>query len=180
MTQTTIKRQISLLVKGILEANNIDDLKVEIELVCAFHRLAYEGKDVKDVVRIREETLASLLKGAASENELIEMEKRVKSAMGISVDGRSRYEEMLKFLVRKDKEGQKVEQYADWCKKNPFTAPKLFKIAERPAHLMETWEMAFAEKVDEIRPEYTKVANVEETNAVPNPYQKPSILRKKT
>lgn len=180
MTQTTSHRQLSILVKGILDSYEINNLQLEIDLVSAVHRMFHEtGHDPAKMVKVREEILSGLLKGAAEENELAEMEGRVKKAMMISCDGRSRYEKMLRFLVKKDKEGQAVEKYAQWCKNNPFTAPKFFKIAERPDSLMETWEMAFVEQVDE-SVIYKKVTNVEETKAVPNPYQKPAILRGKT
>ena len=179
MTTTTFNRQLSLLVKGILEANKIDDLKLEIDLVTAVHRLVEARKDPAEMVRVREDALSSFLAGAAKESEFIEMEGRVKKSMGISIDGRGSYEKMVRFLVAKDKEGQTVEKYAQWCKDNPFTAPKFFQIAQKPDLLMTTWEMAFiSEPSEEVRPEYQKVTHVE-TEAVPNPYEKPSILRKK-
>jgi hypothetical protein len=179
---TTISRQISLLVKGILDKYKIDDLQLEIDLVASFQRMFTEGgKDPEKLSRIREDVLSSMLQGAAAENELAKMEGRVKRAMKISCDGRSRYSDMLRFLVKKDVEGQTVEQYAKWCESNPFNAPKFFQIADRPDRLMETWEMAFVEQVDEIRPEYIKVTNDEnEPKAIPNPYKKPSILSRET
>lgn len=170
---TSISRQISLLVKGILERYKIDNLQLEIDLASSFQRMFTEGgKDPEKLSKVREDILSSFQKELDKANELIDMETRVSRAMGISTDGRSRYDTMLRFLVRKDKDGQKIEDYAKWCKDNPFTAPKPFKIAERPDLLMETWTMAFVEKADEVRPEYQKVTNVEtETKAVPNPYR---------
>lgn len=179
MTQTTAHRQLSILVRGILESYKIDNLQLEIDLIASVHRMYQEsGKDPSKMAALREEILAGMLKGASEENELAQMETRVKKSMTISCDGRSRYSEMLRFLVKRDRDGQPVEKYAEWCKNNPFTAPKFFKIADRPDLLMETWEMAFIEAEKEIRPEYKKVEHVEETAAVPNPYQKPTILRK--
>lgn len=177
MTQTTLHRQLSILIGGILSSYKIDNLQLEIDLVSSVHRMVHE-KDPRKWVEVREDVLAGLLKGAFEENEMAQMETRVKKSMKISCDGRSRYSEMLRFLMKKDKEGQTVEKYAQWCESNPFSAPKFFQIADRPDRLMETWEMAFVEQADESMI-YKKVANVEEEKAVPNPYQKPEILRQK-
>ena len=153
MTQTTANRQLTLLVSGVLRKHKIDNLQLEIDLVSSIHRMYDEaGRDVSKMVSIREEILDSFLAGAAKENEITSMEKRVKDCMGISIDGRSRYENMLKFLVKKEEQGQKVEQYAKWCKENSFERPKPFQIASRPALLMETWTMAFPEVKEISRP----------------------------
>ena len=52
---------------------------------------------------------------------------------------------MIRFLLKKDAEGQSVELFAEWCRNNPFNAPKFFKIAEMPDLLMVNWPAAFAE-----------------------------------
>lgn len=179
MSQTTFNRQLTLLVQGILKSYQIDNLQLEMDIVSAVRRLTEEKKDPAKMVEVRGDILSSLLQGARAENELTSMEARVKKVMGISIDGRSRFDEMLRFLIKKDKEGQTVEQYAEWCKEHPYDAPKFFKIADRPALLVETWNMAFIEPRKESRPEYEKVEHVEEVQAVPNPYKKPAILRGK-
>jgi hypothetical protein len=144
MTQTTVNRQLSLLVKGILESYKIDILQLEVDLVSALQRMWNEaGKDPAKMVAIREEILTAMLAQGAFENKLAEMESRFKAATGLSLDGRSRYDQMLRFLVKKDEEGQSVEQYARWCRENPYDAPKFFKIAEKPDMLMLTWGLAF-------------------------------------
>lgn len=145
---TTINRQLSLLVKGILvDKYKIDNLQLEIDLVSALQRMWTEGgRDPAKLSRLREEILSALLGQGKLENDKALMEGRVKACMNISIDGRSRYDEMVRFLVKKDAEGQRVEQYAVWCKENPFEAPKAFQISQRPDLLMETWTMAFSEK----------------------------------
>lgn len=153
MTQTTANRQLTLLVAGILEKHKIDNLQLEIDLVSSIHRMYTEaGKDISKMVSIREEILDSFLIGAAKENEKTSMEKRVKDCMGISIDGRGRYDDMIKFLIKKDSEGQAVEEYARWSVANPYDAPKFFKIAEKPDLLMVTWNMAFPESKEISRP----------------------------
>lgn len=147
MTQTTVNRQLSLLVKGILESHKIDHFQLEVDLVSSLQRMWNEaGRDASKMVTIREEILSAMLAQGAAENKLADMEGRVKMCMGISIDGRGRYTDMLKFLVRKDEKGQSLEKYAQWCRENPYDAPKFFKIAEKPELLMTTWEMAFQEK----------------------------------
>jgi hypothetical protein len=147
MTQTTVNRQLTLLVQGVLKKYEIDNLQLEIDIIASVHRLFSEGgKDPAKMVKIREEILSSMLAGAAKENVVVEMESRVKVSMNLETGGQARYEDMLRFLVKKDGEGQPVERYAQWCKENPYEAPKSFQIAIRPNLLMETWSMAFPER----------------------------------
>lgn len=149
MTATTAYRQVKLLVEGLLQNNGIDNLKAEVDLINAFYRMLTEGqKDHAKLVEIREDALSGYINAAAEQNKLIDMEGRVKACMGITIDGRGRYDKMLKFLIMKDVDGQTVEQYARWCKENPYSAPKFFKIAEKPDLLVTTWEMAFQKPVE--------------------------------
>jgi hypothetical protein len=144
---TSINRQLTLLVQGILGKHKVDSLQLEVDLVSSLQRMWTEGgRDPSKLTSIREDILKSMLAGAAMVNEQAEMEKRVKTSLQISVDGRSRYDDMIKFLLKKDAEGQTVERYADWCRDNPFEAPKPFQISMRPALLEETWLMAFPER----------------------------------
>lgn len=144
MTQTTVNRQLSLLVKGIFEAYRVDNFQLEVDLVSALQRMWGEaGRDTAKMVVIREEILSAMLAQGAFENKLADMEGRFRAATGLSLDGRSRYDKMLRFLLRKDEEGQSIEKYAQWCRENPYDAPKFFKIAEKPDLLMTTWGMAF-------------------------------------
>lgn len=141
---TTINRQLSLLVQGVFKKYNVDNLQMEIDLVSSFQRMFTEGgRDPAKLAKLREEILESMLMQGRYENDKALMEGRVKACMGISIDGRSRYEDMVSFLVKKDAEGQTVEQYAAWCRENPFEAPKPFQISQRPDLLIETWNMAF-------------------------------------
>lgn len=144
MTQTTVNRQLSLLVKGIFEAYKVDNFQLEVDLVSALQRMISEGgKDPARMVVIREEILSSLLEGGRVEEEKIQMEGRIKAALGITTNGSHDFEEVIKFLVKKDKAGQPLEKYARWCRENPYDAPKPFQIAKTPSLLMKTWEMAF-------------------------------------
>lgn len=141
---TTINRQLTLLVEGATKKYEIDNFQFEVDLVSALQRMWTEGgRDPSKLVKIREEIEAAWFKGARDLDKLSAMEARVKACMGISIDGRSRYEDMLKFLIKKEGEGQTVEQYAAWCIANPIYAPKFFQIALRPDVLEETWNMAF-------------------------------------
>lgn len=175
---TTINRQLSLLVQGLLGKYGIDNLQLEIDLVASLQRMWVEGgRDPQKLAVLREEILSEMLCSAAMDNAMAEMEGRVKKCMGISVDGRARYRDMIRFLIKKDKEGQKIEDYAKWADENPFTAPKFFKIAEKPDLLMTTWEMAFQTKQVIERPEHQPFVGGED-HGVPNPFQKPDILRR--
>lgn len=179
---TSINRQLTLLVQGILEKHKIDSLQLEVDLVSSLQRMWTEGgRDPSKLAEIRENILKSMLAGAARVEKLASMESRVKMSLGIETNGGSRYEDMLNFLLKKDSEGQSVEEYAKWCKDNPFEAPKPFQISMRPALLSETWPMAFQKPQVVERPEHVVFTGGEDVpNAVPNPFQKPAILRRPT
>lgn len=180
---TTINRQLTLLVQGLFRKYGVDNLQLEIDLVSGLQRMFTEGgRDPAKWVSVREDILSSILAGARDENEIVEMEGRVKGALGITINGSHRFEDMLKFLVRKDKEGQPIEKYGRWCRENPYEAPKAFQIAKNPDLLKLTWEMAFAPIQDRHvieRPEHVRFTESEDVpNTVPNPYKKPAILRR--
>jgi hypothetical protein len=142
---TSINRQLTLLVQGILGKHKVDSLQLEVDLVSSLQRMWTEGgRDPSKLTSIREDILKSMLAGGLKEHKMAEMEGRVRAALSINIDGRSRYEDMLKFILKKDEQGQTIEQYAKWIRENPYDAPKPFKIAEKPDMLMLTWDMAFA------------------------------------
>ena len=145
---TSINRQLTLLVQGILGKHKIDNLQVEVDLVSSLQRMWTEGgRDPAKLAEIRENILKSMLAGGLKEHKMAEMEGRVKACMNISVSG-PYYEDMLKFLMKKDEEGETVEQFAKWCKENPYDAPKFFKIAEKPNLLKVNWPAAFTNRVE--------------------------------
>jgi len=147
MTESTKSRNIKLLIEGTLKTYGIDNLKLEIDLFSGVRRILESAEPV----RTREKILASLQKtlevGALEEDLRINMESRVKLSMGIDVSGRDRYREMIEFLVKKDAAGQSIEHFAEYCRDNPFNAPKPFQIAEKPHLLQINWPSAFAENV---------------------------------
>lgn len=142
---TSINRQLTLLVKGILEKYKIDNLQLEIDLVSSLQRMWTEGgRDPAKLASIRENILDSILEGARTENAYVEMEGRAAAALRININGGTNFEEVIKFLIKKEKENQTIEQYARWMNENPYSAPKGFQIAMTPHLLIRTWPMAFA------------------------------------
>jgi hypothetical protein len=163
---TSINRQLSLLVQGYFKKYAIDNFQLEVDLVSALQRMWTEGgRDPAKLSSLREEMLSALLKGGAEDNELALMEGRVKNCMRLNLDGRDRYNGMLKFLVKMEKEnGQTVEQFARWCEEHPYDAPKFFKFAEKPDLLAINWPAAFAEIAEH------KVVAETDDNGIPMSY----------
>lgn len=147
MTESTTTRQIGLFIKETLKAYGIDNLQLEIDLFCGVKKVMASAEPV----RTREALIAGLRKtleiGVLAEDLRINMEARVKLSMGIDIAGRDRYRDMIDFLVKKDGEGQSVELFAEWCRNNPFSAPKPFQIAASPDALMINWPAAFVEYI---------------------------------
>lgn len=90
-----------------------------------------------------------------------------------------------KFVVKIYKQNQGVwMDYAVWREGDGKYGKAMTNTAIRknPQMFMDTGYPTYeASKMyrKDTQPEYKKVQDVEETNAVPNPYQKPAILRKK-
>lgn len=74
---------------------------------------------------------------------------RARHALGVDLST-PRYDKLVKFLMAKEKEGQPVEQYGSWMKKDPFNSPKVAQIANNPGIVVVTWEAAFKDFIKPI------------------------------
>lgn len=154
MTETTDSRQIGMMTQAILAKYQVDNLQLEIDLSSALLAYLREKQAGTPTGKIREKVLAAMEIAAAKSTKYDDMARRVKQALGLEVTGRSRYDGMMEFLLKRDAAGEAIEVYSQWQNDNPYKAPASFKIAERPELLEETWGMAFVKKTDERRPEY--------------------------
>lgn len=154
MTESTDKRQITLLVKGLMQKHGLTALQVEIDFVSAFWRYITERKAGRDISRVREDILNDLQIAAANATKQENMESRVKFSTGLSVDESWYREGVIAFLIARDLDGQTVEKFAEACRADPFNMPKFFQIAAQPALIRKNWGLAFQKTVSPARPEY--------------------------
>ena len=142
MTKTTDSRQISLLIGGILQHYKIDDLQLEIDLSSAVKRYFDERYKSTDKADIRARILKDMEIAAVKAMENETMCGRIKQALGFEPNGR--HEELISWLITKDKSGQSIEKFrAWWDKENEFKRPALWKFGDRPTFLKEVWVSAF-------------------------------------
>ena len=142
MTKTTDSRQISLLIGGVLQHYHIDDLQLEIDLSSSVKRYFDERYKSTDKADIRARILKDMGIAAAKAMENETMCGRIKQALGFEPNGR--HEELISWLITKDKTGQSIEKFRSWWdKENEFKRPALWKFGDRPAFLMEVWPSAF-------------------------------------
>jgi len=146
MTQTTIKRQVTLLVKGLLQKHAIDHLQLEIELVEGVWGFITEVRKGRDAATVRAEILAALKANEAQVTKDAELESRIFKALGLYVNEQWYKSDVIAFLHKREAEGQTVEEFAEACKADPFTMPKFYEIAKNPEYLRTVWGMAFVNK----------------------------------
>lgn len=145
MTQTTVKRQLTLLVQGILRKYHADiSLEGEIALIENVYKFINSApKTGQDAATVRNRILAAITAGQAEHEKSLDMEGRIFAALGLYVNQRWYQDGVIDFLKKRDNLGQTIETFAARCKADPYNMPKFFKIAEKPSLLMDTWGLAF-------------------------------------
>jgi len=146
MTETTDKRQITMLVKGILSKYGIDNLACEMVLIDSFWQYVTERKAGKPIAEIRADILRDLEIGVEKKTKNDEMESRIFQATGLYVSDKWYLDGVIDFLIKHERAGETIETFAERCKADPFTMPKFFQIAQKPSLLRDTWGLAFVDE----------------------------------
>jgi len=91
----------------------------------------------------RGDMIDGMMQFADLEKERTNIVERIEQATRLTVNDRWYKEGVIDFLLQKDKDGQTIEEFTQVCNDNPYTMPKLFKIAEKPSYLKDVWNLAF-------------------------------------
>lgn len=161
MTKTTDTRQIGLLIQGILRKYGIDNLQLEIDLTSAIKIYFEQAYKKENKAEMRERILADIGVFAEKVKKNEQMESRIFQATGLYVNDRWYRDGVIEFLLEKDSLGETIEKFAETCKSNPYTMPKFFKIAEKPAYLKDVWGLAFTDKQDEMDIQSERASHME-------------------
>lgn len=143
MTTTTVKRQITKLVRGVFEKYR-DDLEREINMVEAVHQYIVGCNAGRPIAQVREEIFTAMQLGAQSSQVREAMETRIKSALGVDPGVTpSLWDTVIEFLIKKDADGQTIEKFASACQSDPYGMPKAHQIAQKPSLIQSMWLKAF-------------------------------------
>lgn len=164
MTQSTDSRNISKLVKDILASNQIDNLKLEVDIVSAWKRYVAMRDDGKSPAETREKIVEEMgLLGFIGVSDLvrerIRMQQIIMDTMSLNVEeSNSDWEAVIDFCLKMEKQGQTVKQYQQWRTTDVFNSPKSHQIALKPRLIKDTWPQAF-QTVQKETPEVKKDDN---------------------
>jgi hypothetical protein len=137
---TTNKRQLGMTFRGILDAAGIDDLALEIRLTEAAVKF-FDG--VKDPAKVRSDILTGMIGYAQAGQAFADMEERIEKNLHVTPDGSDAWNEVVKWIMKKDATGETIEKYTEWCIANPYASPKTHQIAGKPSLIKITWTAAF-------------------------------------
>ena len=149
MTTGTDSRNIKKIIQAILQSNSIDNLKCEADLFAAWMRYMNEREAGLTPAQVREKITAEYNQVGISE-EMVERNRikaRMETALRMSIDeGVRNWETVITFCQSKDRAGEMIEKFMEWCKADPYNSPKKHQIAQNPLLIKVMWQSAFAEK----------------------------------
>lgn len=152
MTTGTDNRNIKQIVKSILQNNNIDDLKLEVDLVSAWNRYVNEREEgltpAQTRAKITEEFGVLGFVGMSDKaRERSRMAQVIMDNMRLNVEeDRPEWIAVIDFCLEAEKNGQTVQKYEEWRKTDLFNSPKTHQIAMKPKLIKSTWPQAFFEE----------------------------------
>jgi hypothetical protein len=152
---TTDKRQITELVKPILEKHGIDSLQLEIDLIGAFWRYVVERKAGRDIAQVRIDILKDMQVGATRVTEREAMESTIRSALGIDPTATPAiWDTVIDFLLKAEKRGERLAEFAQACIADPYGMPKAHQIAQKPSLIQSMWpKVSFSENKIHAKPD---------------------------
>lgn len=182
MTKSTDTKNITKIVKAILQSNGIDNdtsLKLEIDLIEAWKRYLFEREEGESPAvareRVTEDYVSKVIEHAQAGASMVEYRNRIERAMGLNPNWDDTKQDWSGFdlwLKKKEGQGQTIESFMAWWKSDEFRAKGSIWLNPQKVKLM--WGQAFVHKTDEQRPEYKRY-EPEQINAVPNPLRKPRL-----
>lgn len=155
---TTDKRQLRLTISAILESHGIDDLVLEgqvTDAVTLFFDLTGKGKSP---VNARRDILEGMLTYLDKQRQYENMNERIEKSLHVRPDGGDKWNEIVKFLEKREADGETIERYADWCKTDQYNSPKTHQIALKPDIIRATWPSAFLPTAKEIKQSFDPFA----------------------
>ncbi len=148
MTLSTDNKNITKIVRGILQGNGIDNLKVEIDIISAWHRYMTIREDgltpAESRLQIASEYDELGFSKRGQERNIVRQEFEDVMKIDFGGEDSADWSELLTFLVKAREKGETIYTFAKWCKDDPFNSPKIHQIAQKPLMVKQTWRNAFS------------------------------------
>lgn len=153
MTKGTDSRNIERIVRGILSANGIDDLKLEVDLCTAWKRYVNE-RDAGETPatardRIADEYPDGIYFGSEYGRERMQLRQEFMDIMQMDFGDDTKWDALLDHLQRAKAKGESIKTFAEWCNKDPYNSPKKHQIAQNPLLVKSVWKSAFLSPEEE-------------------------------
>jgi len=161
MTKGTDSRNIKMIIQGIMNKHNIDNLSLEMDLFSAWMRYVNERDEGETPAEARskiakEYGILGFVGMSDAVREKARMLEILEGALHLTIDAEE-WNDVILFCIRKEAEGQTVVRYQEWRDKDVFNSPKSHQIAQDPKLVIKTWPQAFANKPEAKVPQPTEV-----------------------
>lgn len=163
MTTGTDNRNIKQIVKSILQSNGVDNLKLEVDLVSAWHRYVNEREEgltpAEARAKITQEFGVLGFVGMSDKaRDRARMAQVIMDNMRLNVEeDRPEWIAVIDFCLRAEKEGQTVQKYEEWRRSDLYNSPKTHQIAMKPGLIKSTWPQAFEEQKKSLSRKYERL-----------------------
>lgn len=152
MTTGTDNRNIKIIVKSILQSNGVDNLKLEIDLISAWHRYVNEREEGLSPAETRAKIVdefgpLGFVGMSDKARERSRMAQIIMDTLRLNVEeDRPEWIAIIDFCLAAEQKGQTVQRYEEWRRTDPFNSPKTHQIAMNPRLIKSTWPQAFEEQ----------------------------------
>jgi hypothetical protein len=150
MTKSTDTKNITVIVKGILKSNGVDNLKLEIDLISAWMRYLFEREEGNTPAETRAKIADALGFFGDAHTDRARMMQLIMDTLGVEVDdAMTEWKTVISFCLDAEKKNQTISAYRAWMNNDPFNSPKKHQIAQSPLIIKKTWASAFEIKAEE-------------------------------
>ena len=147
MTLSTDNKNITKIVRAILQSNGIDNLKAEIDIISAWHRYVTSREDGLTPAEVRAKIAVEYNGVGISEDGVKrnQIKDRMQTALGMEIDeGITDWFTVVTFCKTQEHyKGETIEKFMEWCKTDPYNSPKKHQIAQSPLLIKKMWASAF-------------------------------------
>ena len=140
---STVKRDVRQIVSAILAKSGIDDFEIEATIAEEIHKYVAAFKKGDDMTKVRVGIIENYQSAHPKIKAKAEMVRRIEAAIKITPRSNNKWEDAINFLIKKDEEGQTIEEFWRYCKANVYNTPKEHQISEDPGRIKDNWLQAF-------------------------------------
>ena len=156
MTESTDKKNITIMVRSILSQNGIDNLKVEVDIIQAWHLYVCARDEKLTPAQARAKVAESFNWGNNPvTTAMARMTQLIMDTLGVDVnENNADWQAVIRHCIEAEKRGETVQNFREWMNADPYNSPKKHQIAQSPIIIKKVWRSTFEKKTDETPGEY--------------------------